>query len=64
MSLATIGFALFWIIAAVIGVISAVLYYHWIRFGIGILGTITVMVVYAVGTVTLLLSLFGLIITL
>lgn len=45
------------------GIVSLMLYYHWIRYGIGIAGTFIVMVVYAVGTAILLLSALGLLAT-
>lgn len=39
--------------------LSLVLYYHWIRYGTGILGTFLIMVSYALGTAVLVLAALG-----
>lgn len=57
---ATIGFLIFAIAAIITAVLSAVLFYHWVRYGVGIVGMLTVMVVYTVGTIGILLMLLGL----
>lgn len=57
---ATIGFLIFALAAIVTAVISAVLFYHWVRYGVGVFGILTTMVVYVVGTIGILLMLLGL----
>ena len=37
------------------------LYYHWVRYGIDIAGTLVVMVVYGIGTVVILMALLGIV---
>lgn len=39
--------------------LSLALYYHWIRYGTGILGTFLVMVSYAIGTAVIILAALG-----
>jgi hypothetical protein len=59
----TIGtVALFLLAIAVIGtlLLSLILYYHWVRFGVGIFGTLGVMVAYAVGVCAIILAALGL----
>lgn len=57
---ATIGFLIFCVASVITAVISAVLFYHWVRYGVGVFGMITVMALYAIGTIGILLMLLGL----
>jgi|CXWL01.1.fsa_nt_gi hypothetical protein len=59
MTTAGIAFIVFAFAAAVTALISAVLYYHWVRYGTDVLGTIAIMIIYAIGTALLLLMLLG-----
>lgn len=57
---ATIGFLIFAIAAIITAGLSAVLFYHWVRYGVGVLGVLTIMAIYSIGTVGILLMLLGL----
>lgn len=57
---ATIGFLIFAAAALITAVISAVLFYHWVRYGVSVFGMLTAMIVYTVGTIGILLMLLGL----
>lgn len=39
--------------------LSLMLYYHWVRYGVGVLGTFAIMIGYALGTAVLLLAALG-----
>ncbi len=58
--LSLVASGLFWLAVLITIVVSIMLYYHWIRYGVGIVGTFLVMVVYAAGTAVLLLAALGL----
>lgn len=47
------------LIVGVTLIIALMLYYHWVRYGVGILGTFAVMISYAAGTAVLLLAALG-----
>lgn len=57
---ATIGFLIFCTASIITAVISAILFYHWVRYGVGVFGILTTMVIYVLGTVGILLMLLGL----
>jgi hypothetical protein len=57
--LSYVGSGLFWISLFASLLIAVILYYHWIRYGVGIFGTMTVMVVYALGFTILTLAALG-----
>ncbi len=40
-------------------IVSLMLYYHWIRYGVNVLGTFAIMIGYAAGTAILLLAALG-----
>lgn len=40
-------------------IIALMLYYHWVRYGVNVLGTFAVMVAYTAGTAVLLLAALG-----
>ena len=40
-------------------ILALALYYHWVRYGVGIFSTFSVMVSYAIGTAVLLLAALG-----
>ncbi len=61
MTLAAVGFSIFCLLVAIIGIITVMLFYHWVRYGIGVAGTFAIMAIYAVGTAVLLLALLGLV---
>ena len=62
MTVSGILFIIFCVAAVITGVISATLYYHWVRYGVNIVGTLSVMITYGLGTVVILLMLLGLVI--
>ena len=64
LSLSLVATGLFGLTLLVVAVVSLMLYYHWVRYGIGVAGTFIVMVVYAVGIAVLLLAALGLLATL
>lgn len=60
--MATAGGFAFILLALALGgtlILALMLYYHWIRYGVGVLSTFSVMVVYAVGIAALILSALG-----
>jgi hypothetical protein len=61
MTAASIGFIIFCIAVFFTAIISAMLYYHWVRYGVGTVRTLVVMVFYGLGTATLLMALLGLV---
>lgn len=62
MTASSILFVIFCIAVFITAVISATLYYHWVRYGVNIVGTLSVMIAYGIGTVVILLMLLGLVI--
>jgi hypothetical protein len=58
-SLSFVANGLFLIALIATCITAAILYYHWIRYGVGIVGTVTIMIVYAVGMTILLLAALG-----
>lgn len=40
-------------------IIALMLYYHWVRYGVNVLGTFTVIIGYTAGTAVLLLAALG-----
>lgn len=60
-TLTTIALGIFALATLVTAVVSAMLYYHWVRYGVGMVSTFFVMSIYAIGTALLLLSAYGLI---
>ncbi len=61
MTAASISFIILCFVAVITAIVSAMLYYHWVRYGVGVVATVVVMIVYALGTVALLLMLLGLV---
>ena len=51
---------LFGFTSAITLIVSLMLYYHWIRFSVGVVSTFAVMIVYALGVAVLLLAALGL----
>lgn len=56
----SIGYGIFLIAASITGVVSAMLYYHWVRYGVGAMRTLVVMIFYGLGTAAILMALLGL----
>ena len=61
MPLAAVLNTIFFVAAGVTALISVMLYYHWVRYGMTIVGTLLVMVIYGLGTALILTSMLGLI---
>jgi hypothetical protein len=61
LSLAAISFWFFAAVAVLTGLMTCALFYHWVRYNPGIVSTLIVMAVYLIGTLMLLLSIFGVI---
>jgi hypothetical protein len=57
----SIGYIVFLVAAGITAIVSAMLYYHWVRYGVGAVRTLVVMIFYGVGTATLLMALLGLV---
>ncbi len=55
----TVAFVLLAFAAGGTLLLALALYYHWVRYGVGIIGTFIVMVSYAIGTAVLLISALG-----
>lgn len=40
-------------------ILALMLYYHWVRYGVGVLSTFSIMVAYALGVAVLVVSALG-----
>lgn len=58
-SLATLLGGIFGLVLLVGAVMTLVLFYHWIRYNLGLFSTLLVMVVYSVGAGALVLAALG-----
>ena len=61
MTITAIGYIVFLIAAGFTAVISAMLYYHWVRYGVEVIGTLAVMVIYGLGTAAILMALLSIV---
>jgi len=59
-STGSVAFVLLALAASGTCILALMLYYHWVRYGVGILSTFSIMVAYALGVAVLLVSALGL----